>query len=524
MSNVAKTTLGLMIITILSKVLGFGRELVLGATYGTSIYSDIYITSFNIPTVLFSVVGMALSTTFIPLYYENEKIGGFRKATQFTNNIFNIVLIIGILLSLIVYIFAEQVVKLFAVGFTGQTLMLAVNFTRVIIFGGIFMGLSSIMSSIIQIKGNFIIPGMIGIPYNIILIISIILAAKINIILLPIGALIAISSQFLFQLPFAYKNGYRYKPLLDIKDDYVKKAIYLVAPVIIGVAVNQINTMIDRTLASTLVEGSISALNYANRLNGFVMGMFITTIGVVIYPMLSKISNNENKDDFINIVSKSINSVVLLIMPITIGAIVLATPIVKLLFQRGAFDDRATSMTAIALIFYSGCILGFGLRQILEKVFYSLKDTKIPMINGVVAISINIALNLIFVRFMGYAGLAFATSISSIICAVLLFISLKKKIGYFGQDKVIKTTLKSLISAIIMGIVTHFMYNTLDSILGAGFIQEAIALFGAIGIGALVYVVLVIVLKVEEVSVITNMIKKKISSKNKNIESEIESV
>lgn len=380
------------------------------------------------------------------------------------------------------------------------------------------------MSSIIQIKGNFIIPGMIGIPYNIIIIISIMLATKIDIILLPIGTFIAISSQFLFQLPFAYKKGYRYKPLLDVKDDYVKKVIGLVAPVIIGVAVNQINTMIDRTLASTLVEGSISALNYASRLNGFVMGMFITTIGAVIYPMLSKLSNNENKDEFINIVSKSINSVVLLIMPITIGAIVLATPIVKLLFQRGAFDDRATSMTAIALVLYSGCILGFGLRQILEKVFYSLKDTKTPMINGIIAISINIVLNLILIKFMGHAGLAFATSISSIICALLLFISLKKNIGYYGQDKIIKTILKSLVAGVIMGIIIYFLHKILGNILGVGFIQEAIALFGSIGIGSLVYGVLVIVLKVEEVSVITNMIKKKISSKNKNIESEIESV
>lgn len=508
MNKVAKNTLILMIITIISKVLGFIRELVLGGIYGTTFYSDAYIVAMNIPGTLFSLIGIALSTTFIPLYYENSK--SIKESNKFVNNIFNITLILSAILALLVFVFANQVVKVFAIGFNGNTFKLTVEFTKIIIVGALFMGTSSIFISFLQAKENFTIPGLVGIPFNIIIIIAIILSSKISIYILPIGTVIAMLSRLLFQMPSLFKYGYRYKFTIGLKEDYIKKVIWLVGPVFIGVAVNQINTMIDRTLASTLLEGSISALNYANRLNSFVMGLFIMSIGTVIYPILSKLSANSDKESFIKTVYKSVNIVTLLVIPISVGAMVLATPIVSLLFERGAFDSRATDITAKALVFYSIGMVGFGLRDILGKVFYSLQDTKTPMINGVIAIGMNIILNLILVKFMGHAGLAFATSISAIICILILFKSLKKKIGYFGQDKILKTTFKSLIASILMGIITYVTYSILSRILVVGFIQKAISLFGSIAIGALVYGILVVILKVEEASMVINFAKKKI--------------
>ena len=145
--------------------------------------------------------------------------------------------------------------------------------------------------------------------------------------------------------------------------------LWLIAPVLIGVAVNQINTIVDRTIASTLVEGSISALNYATKLNQFVMGMFIVSISSVVYPMLSKLSSENNKEQFNKSIT-SVNTVTLLVIPISIGAIILANPIVKLLFQRGEFDVRATQMTAVALIFYSIGMIGYGLRYIGKSILF----------------------------------------------------------------------------------------------------------------------------------------------------------
>ena len=509
MSKVAKSTIGLMIVTMLSKILGFCRELVLTYFYGATDISDIYITSSTIPTILFASIGAALATTFIPLFCELDK-NNRDESLKFTNNILNIVIIVGIVVSILGYIFAEPLVKLFAMNFSGEKLKIAVDFTRIMIFGVIFIGLSNIMTGWLQISGKFAIPGMIGFPFNILIIIGIFISSKGNINIMAIGTLLAIASQFLIQLPFAIKNGYNYTPYINLKDEYLKKMLLLIGPVFIGVGVNQINAVVDRSLASTLGDGVITVLNSANRLNGFVLGLFISTIVAVIYPTLSKMSNENSKDQFSNCVAQSINTVILLIIPISIGAIVLAEPIVKIVFERGAFNSAATSMTAIALTCYSIGMIGFSLREILNRVFYSLQDTKTPMVNGALAMGMNILLNLILIKFLGHAGLALATSISALICIILLFNSLKKKIGYFGQDKIISTMLKSLIAAIGMGIVTIFIYKSLNNILGIGFIQEAISLFGAIGIGAIVYGLLVILLKVEEVKVINNMVKKKL--------------
>lgn len=511
MNKVAKATISLMIVTILSKVLGFMRELVLASFYGTSIYSDAYLIALNIPTVIFAAIGTAISTTFIPIYYESDKIGGKVKCNKFTNNVLNIAFILSLILSVVGFIFTDQLVKLFAIGFEGDTLKLTIDFTRILIFGIIFTSISEVIKGYLNANNNFSIPGiMSGVPFNIMVIVAIILSAKINPYILPVGTLIAISSRFIFQIPFAYKYGYKYKSYINIKDEDIKKMIWLLGPVFIGVAVNQVNTMIDRTLASTLAVGSISALNYANRLNAFVLGVFITSIASVIYPMLSKLSSDDDKDNFCQSIVKSVNIVILLIIPISVGAIVLCNPIVKLLFQRGAFDLNATNMTSIALAMYSIGMIGFGLRDILGKVFYSLQDTKTPMINGAISMVMNILFNLVLVRYMGHSGLALGTSISSIICIILLFYSLKKKIGYFGEDKIIKVIIKSLIAASIMGIITFHVYGLLNKILGIGSISEIISLLGSISIGAITYAIMTIILKVEEISIITSMVKKKL--------------
>jgi putative peptidoglycan lipid II flippase len=511
MSNLAKSAFWLMVVTMLSKVIGFAREIVLGYFYGTSAYSDVYITAMNIPLVVFAAIGSALVTTFIPLYHEALENEGEKRALWFSNNIMCIVAILTLILAGFGYIFAQPLVKLFAMNFTGEKLELTVQFVRIMMIGIVFIGFSNIMTAYLQIQGDFTIPGMIGFPNNIIIIVSIILSAITkNINILAIGGLLGMVSQFVFQVPFAIKKGYKFKPVIDLKDTYLKKMLWLVLPVFIGVAVNQVNTMVDRSLASGLGDGVITALNNANRLNGFVLGLFIATLGAVIYPTLSKLSTENNKEKFAESVATSVNCVNLLVLPATVGAIVLATPVVRILFQRGAFDERSTALTATALVFYSVGMIGFGLRDILGKVFYSLKDTKTPMINGMIAVVLNIILNIALVKVMGHGGLALATSLSAIICILLLFASLKKKIGYYGQDKIKNTFFKALIASLAMGVVTYFVYNLFSGMLGLGFIQEAISLGVSVGLGVIVYAVLVKVFKIEEIDMLIDMVKKKI--------------
>ena len=497
MSKIAKATLGIMIVTMLSKVLGLGREMVLGAYYSVGDYSQIYLMSMNIVSTVFTIIASAVVTTFIPLYLENYNLGEDEQGNKFTNNIINIVVIICTLIIIFGLIFTDELVSIFAPGYEGDKFLMTVKFTRIVLSGGLFISLTRIMSSFLQAKEKFTVSSMSGIPFNIIIIISIILSSKYNI--------------YIFQLIFASKNGYKYKTVLNLNDEYVKRMIVLLGPVLIGVVFNQINTIIDKSIATTIGNGSgVSALTYANRLNGFVMGLFITSIASVIYPILSNYSSSDNKEGFNTSIVKSVNGVLLLVIPVSIGAIVLSKPIVRILFQRGAFDETATNMTSIALIFYSFGMVAFGLKDILGKVFYSIQDTKTPVINGIISVIINIILNIILSKVMGYAGLAFATSIATTICIFLLFNSLKKRIGDFGQSKIISVTFKSILSGILMGVFVYFTYKFVLSILGSGFVGDFISLAISVLVGVIVYGISIILLKVEEVSIVTGIINKKL--------------
>lgn len=514
MSKLARATFGLMVATIIAKILGFGRELVLAAGYGTSIYSDAYITAMNIPQVIFAIIGSTLATVLIPMYMEVHGYEGEEKSLKFINNVFNLVVIACIILSILGFIFTEQIVNVFAVGYEGKALEVAINFTRITILGIVFTGLSYVMTSYLQIKNDFIMPGLSSVPKNVIIIVATLLSIKQGPYLMIWGTLIGMASEFLFQLPYAIKAGYKYVPIIDLKDKYIKKMAWLIMPVLIGVAVNQVNTLVDRTLASTLPVGTVSALSYSNKLTSFVIAIFITSISSVIYPILSQLSSENNKERFTSSVIKSINCVIILVLPITVGTIVLALPIVRVLFERGAFDAKATSLTALALAMYSIGMVAYGLRDVLGKIFYSLQDTKTPMVNGVIAMGLNMIMDVVFIKFWGLAGLTLATSLSSIACIMLLFRSLKKKIGYFGQDKIAKATAKSLVASLIMGAVAYYSYHYMIRFTHTGGEKEFAVLMVAVTLAAAVYGGLIMMFKVDEIRIVTDVVKRRLKKES----------
>lgn len=510
MSKVAKATIGLMVITLISKVLGFGRDLVLSAFYGATMYSDVYLVSLDISRLVFQVIGTAISTTYIPLFFDNIKEGGEEQGNYFTNNVLNITISIGIVISIFAFIFAKPLAKIFASGFNEQALKLTVQFTRIILFGTIFSGLSKIMQSYLQSKGEYYISGMIGFPFNIIIIASIVLSKYFGLYILPIGAVLALASQFFFQIPRSKKRGYKYSLVYNPKDRYIKEMMMLTMPVMIGVGASQINTMVDRTLASQLAVGSISAMKYADRLNTFVLGLFISSITIVIYPMLSKLKSEKQYEKFNEYIKTSINVVILMILPITAIAIVLAEPIVVLLFERGAFDSAATQMTSAALAFYSIGLIGLSLKNVIANVFYSMQDTKTPMYNGVIAVVINIVLNLILVKYMGISGIALATSVSSIVCVVILLLSLRKKINGINFKSMTATFIKSIIATVIMAIAVKTSYHFGVGILSDSKIVSLLMLGISAALGGALYIVIVKVLKIDEIDYVFSSFKKKL--------------
>lgn len=494
-----------MVLTVLSKITGFARDITLSYFYGATSISDAYIISITITSVLFSLIIMGISTAYIPMFKKIEHENGEQQATFFTNNLLNIVLIVTTIVILIGLFFAHSLVKLFAFGFDGETKKTAVIFTRIALVGIYFTSLTQLFTSYLQLKGKFTIPAMIGLPFNMIIIVAIFISAQWNIVVLAIGSVLAAFIQLLFLIPSLCKVNYRYVPVVQFTDKNIKKMVTIVFPIMIGISIDQINLMIDKTIASTLTEGGISALMYSSRLNDFVQGIFVLSFVTVMFPVISNMAARKHTQDFKKSISNVLSSVILIVVPASIGIMVLAEPITKLLFGHGHFDERAIHMTAYALFFYSIGMIGYGLREVFNRTFYSIQDSKTPMYNASIAVVLNIGLNFLLSSFMGISGLALATSISALFCSALLGMSLRRKIGAFGTKENLRILLKAVFASAVMGGVVYILHEYLLTNWHA-LLKMSTVVFA----GGMVYFILIYALKVQESKYIIAFVKRKV--------------
>jgi putative peptidoglycan lipid II flippase len=507
MENATKAAVLIMLGTFVTKLLGFLKELVLAFAYGTSNITDAYIIATTIPTLLFPSFVAALAITIIPVFIKIRDNYGKKESLIFINNVKNISLIICVPLALLGVFFSDYIVGILAMGFDEETFKLADSLFKITFPMIIFVTLIQINNGFLNSNNNYFVPSIIGIPNNIIIIISIIFHNIFGVYGIAIATLFGGVSQFLVQHPFAKKYGYMYNFSVNFKDANIKKLGLLMLPVLLSVGIQQINLIVDRMLASGLVEGSISALNFANKLNGFVFGVFSLSIATVIYPRLSSIKIEKEVKKFNDTILVSLNSLTIITLPIMVGAIVLRVPIISLLFERGEFDERATMMTATALLYYALGMVFLGYRDILNRVFYSIENTRTPMINGIITVIINIILNIILAKYMQHAGIALATSISIFLTTVLLFISLKKKIPSFKFQGLFYVFIKSIIASFIMGISVFFVHNILGYYLSFEYFNEFIVLMLTITFGVIVYFVLIVALKVDELNWLLESVK-----------------
>ncbi len=309
-------------------------------------------------------------------------------------------------------------------------------------------------------------------------------------------------------MTFIAKKGFSYSPIVDINDPNIKEMVYLALPVIVGAAVNDVNMIVDKTMASQIVEGGISVLNYAQRLNGFVQGIVALSIGTAMYPLISKMAVDNNITGLKKTLSEAITGVSLLVIPCAIGFAVLSQPIIEMLFGRGAFDSQAVDLTSNALFFYAIGMIGVGLRHILPMPFYAFQDTTTPIINAAIGMGLNIILNITLSRFFGIGGLALSTSISATVISVLLIITLRNKIGALGLKKKIISFCKILFASIVMGIIAKTVFNYLNIT-----VSQNLSLLLAIAVGVITYLLLIYFVKIEDVDLVIKAIKKRINEK-----------
>ncbi len=504
----AKSVFIIIIFAMGSKVLGFVREALIAAKFGSGAETDTFFIALAATSLFAAMITSSLNTTMIPVLSEAEAREGKKGKQHHTNNLLNIVLVVSLGVIAIAWILAPLVMKVLAYGFEGGQYRFAVLMMRIGLFSILFAGIVGVLRGYLQSEMRFTESAAANFPFNFVYILFLIFfASTFGIKGLMVASVLAVGAQILIQIPAVRKIGFRYRYVLDVKDRYVQRVSSLVPPVLVSVAIGDLNTIVNRSLASTLVDGSISALNYASKLNGLVTGIFITAITTVIFPILSKEANRDSLKGLKRVIVYGLNVILLIAIPATVGLVILASPITKVAFERGAFDATATFMTSGALVFYSLGVAGSSLRSMLYKVCYSLQDTKTPMINGFISVSLNIILCLVLIKFMEHRGLALATSISSTVTAGLVLYLLRKKIGAFGFSKSVRCGLKSAVASAVMGVVVYFLYNALNGALGAGFTQEVFALFATAGVGVLVYSALIYVMRVEEVDWIIGVVR-----------------
>ncbi len=499
-NNITKTFSIVFIITLIVKTLGLLRDIIFANYYGTGYVATAFFTSTRIPTQLVDIIlSSAIVSIFVPVFNEILQKSNKEKANDFANNFINIISVLSAIIAIFGIIFAPQIVKLLAGGFDDKTYELTVNLIRITFPMIIFTSIAFSFVGFLQSYGEFNIPSMIsGISNLIIILFLIFFRENFGIQGVAFCMVFAWLWQVLIQLPFAKKYGYKFKPSFKIKDENIKRVFMLAIPVIISTAVLPINNLVSTRIASGISESAISILEYAYKLYLVISGVFTYAIGNIIFPELSRNNADNSKEKVINLIHKAIKILSFLLIPLTVGIMIYRTDIIKIIYERGEFTRESTLMTSSTLLFYSIGILGSGFVEIMNKSFYAKQDTKSPLKVGIIVIILNIALSIIFGKVMSYNGLALATSLSTIINAVILIIMAnKKEEGIINKD-VIKSIFKMLLCSIIMGVVVFYTNKILLKSLNEGFLNDVIRIMIGAILGIMVYMVLTIKLGVNE--------------------------
>jgi mannose-1-phosphate guanylyltransferase/mannose-6-phosphate isomerase/murein biosynthesis integral membrane protein MurJ len=507
--SAAKTALALTLISAASKVLGLLRESTLASYFGASAQTDAYKLAYGIPFLLLAMITTSIATTFIPVYTGYVKNKTKEQSIYFVNNITNLVAIASLVLTGLGMAFSPFLIKLMAPGFKTDTLSLATELTVIMLPALIFIALSNLSNGFLQTNGSFIPAALMWIPYNVIIITSIVLFSHKSIKIVAAGSFLATASMFAVQIPSMLKAGYRFKPVLDFREEGLRKVLILILPILVSSIFDQVYILIDRMLASGFNAGSLSSLDFADKVNNLVYNILIISVVTVIYPGMASISDNTQK--FVQMVERGIRVVLLISIPAMTCLFILKTPVVNILFERGAFNTENTYITSAALGYFSLGITGMGMRETLNRAFYSAKDTRTPMINGITAICINIALNFLFAKFLGVGGLALSASVTATISCTMLLIRFNRKIGSLGLNRLAVLVIKTAIASAGMGIIVYLL-NEMFYIryLNTPILVRLVKLLMIMSAGGITYIWILLLLKIEDLDFILALIRNKI--------------
>ena len=443
--------------TVVTRILGFLRDMVIARAFGAGMAADAYYVAFRIPNTLRRLVGEgALTVAFIPVFVEEHQKGE-QRAWELAHAVITLLSVLLILITVFGILFTPFLISVIAPGFNQNPdkFALTIHLTRITFPYIFFISLAALAMGILNSLRHFLSSALAPVMLNIALIGSVFfLCPHFNppIVGLAIGVVIGGISQLLFQVPALLKRGFSYRVNFDYHNPAVRRIGILLLPALFGLAVHQVSIFVNTLLASYLAEGSVTYLYYAYRLVEFPLGIFGMAVATAVLPTMSSQSANGEYKQLVKTLSFALRLVLFITIPSMIGLMVLRVPIIALLFQRGEFRADATQATARALFYYTLGLPAIAGVRIIVPVFYSLKDTLTPVKCAATSVALNIVCSLLLMGPLQHAGLALATAISSFFNLLLLVWFLRKRLGRIGWRNIFYSSGKVWIASVIMGI------------------------------------------------------------------------
>ncbi len=507
-----------MIAYVLSSVINLAKGVVILRAFGTGMENEAFWAANRVSEVLFNLVaGGALASAFIPTFSTFLVHKQKENAWKLASSIINLVLLVISTLAILAAIFAPQVVRyILAPGFVSnpEKFQLTVQLLRIILPSTVIFSISGLVMGILNAHQSFLFPALAPSMYSLGMIFGVVfLSPSMGILGLAWGVVLGASFHLLVQLPKLVRLGGNYWPILGLDNPSVRQVGTLMLPRLAGVAVVQLNFLVNTNLASRYSEGSVTGLTYGFTLMLMPLMLIAQAIATASLPTFSAQAALGKLDEMRNSLSTALRAVFMLSIPATVGMILLRFPLIKVLYENGTtFTSESTELVAWALLWYTVGLVGHSAVEILSRAFYAMKDTRTPVAVGVIAMSLNIILSLIlgpvFLRigWLAIGGLALANSIATGLESIVLLIILRKRLNGLEGRKIFQLLWKVLLSVTWMGIALWWLVDFTNLSNGLKLVTGTFA-------GAGIFAISLLVFRVEDFTVLVKHFLSKIRKK-----------
>ena len=497
------------IATLVSRVLGLVRDQILAYYFGAGDAMDAFRIAFRIPNVLRDLFAEgAISAALVPTFTRTAAEAGRDRAWRLGSNLLNVLIIVSGVVAVLGITFARPLVDLYASSFrtVPGKFELTVALTRIVFPFLPLVAVAAVFMAMLNACHRFFIPALSPAMFNVATIACVLtmvpVAARIGvspIVAVAIGTLVGGVGQIAIQWPAARREGFRYAPVVDLRDTWLRHIGGLMVPGLAGLAAVQINLFVNSWLATGLGTGAVSWLDYAFRLMYMPIGLFGISIATAALPGISAHAAAGDRAAIRHGVASGLRMMLMLNVPAMVGLIVLSTPIVELIFERGQFTRADTAATATALAWYAPGLIGYSAVKLLSPAFYALGNSRIPLIASAASVGTNVVVSVIFVRVLGHQGLALGTTTAALLNAALLARFLWKDLEGLEGRLLLDTTVRISVASAVMAIAAHYSDGWFAAVLPApGVVMHTIRTFSAISVGIAALTMCAAVLRIHE--------------------------